>query len=144
MSLTASSKETMTNEIATKLIELATQKATEKGIPSSIAVVDESGNLVAFSRMNGAALMTIEIATDKAYTAAAFGLATDAWHDFVKDDAPLAMGAPTGINRLIVFGGGLPVETPQGGRIGGIGLSGGHWSDDKEIASYALENLHLS
>ena len=62
--------------------------------------------------MDGAALVSVQVAQDKAYTAVGFGLATDAWHDFVKDDPPLAMGAAPGIDRLIVFGG------------GGVGLMG--------------------
>lgn len=103
-------------------------------------MVDESGHLNAFARMDGAALLTIDIAQDKAYTAAGFGLGTDSWHEFVKDDAPLAMGAPTGIRRLIVFGGGLPI-TVDGQVVGGVGVSGGHWSDDVKIAKAALDVL---
>jgi uncharacterized protein GlcG (DUF336 family) len=73
------------------------------------------------------------VATDKAYTAAGFGMATDAWFDFVDGDAPLRLGAPTGINRLVVFGGGFPLK--DGDQIvGAVGVSGGHWSDDMEIA----------
>jgi hypothetical protein len=54
---------------------------------------------------------------------------------------PLATGAPTGIDRLITFGGGIPITT-DGHLIGGIGVSGGHWTDDMKIAEAGLTALH--
>jgi uncharacterized protein GlcG (DUF336 family) len=100
-------------------------------------VVDAGGHLNAFARMDGAPVITIQVATDKAYTAAGFGMATDQWHEFIKDDAPLAAGAPAQIDRLVTFGGGVPI-TADGHIIGGIGVSGGHWSDDMKIAGAGL------
>jgi hypothetical protein len=55
----------------------------------AIAVVDDSGVLKAFSRMDGAPLLAV--AQDKAYTAAGFGLSTDGWFEFIKDD-PVGAG----------------------------------------------------
>jgi len=75
------------------MIEAAEQKAAEMGHPFVIAIVDDSGVLKAFSRMDGAPLLSVQVAQDKAYSAVGFGMATNAWHDFVKDDPPLAMGA---------------------------------------------------
>ncbi|MGH3193642.1 MAG: GlcG/HbpS family heme-binding protein, partial [Streptosporangiaceae bacterium] len=99
----------VSTELARAMIEAAERKAAEMGHPFVTAIVDESGVLKAFSRMDGAALLSVQIAQDKAYTAIGFGMSTDAWHEFVKDDPPLAMGAATGIDRLIVFGGGYPI-----------------------------------
>jgi len=127
-------------ELAKAMIAAAERKATEMGHPFVIAVVDDSGVLKAFSRMDGAALLSVQVAQDKAYTAVGFGLATDTWHDFVKDDPPLAMGAATGIDRLIVFGGGYPIKL-GGAVIGGIGVSGGHYSQDMEVAQAGLSVL---
>jgi uncharacterized protein GlcG (DUF336 family) len=127
----------VTAELARAMIEAAETKAGEMGHPFVIAVVDDSGVLKAFSRMDGAALLSVQIAQDKAYTAAGFGLATDAWHDFVKDDAPLAMGAAPGIDRLIVFGGGYPIKICDA-VVGAIGVSGGHYSQDMEVARAGL------
>lgn len=105
-----------------------------------VAIVDESGVLKAFSRMDGTPLLSVQVPHDKAYTAAGFGLVTDAWHDFVKNDPPFAAGAPTGIDRLVVFGGGYPINI--GGRVvGGVGVSGGHYSQDMEVAKAALAVL---
>jgi uncharacterized protein GlcG (DUF336 family) len=119
------------------MIDAAERKAADMGHPFVIAVVDDSGVLKAFSRMDGAALLSVQIAQDKAYTAAGFGLSTDSWHDFVKDDAPLAMGAAPGIDRLIVFGGGFPVMI-DGKLAGAIGVSGGHYTQDMDVAKADL------
>lgn len=127
----------VSTELARSMIEAAEREAAEMGQPFVIAVVDDSGVLKAFSRMDGAPLLSVQVAQDKAYTAAGFGMATDAWHEFVKDDPPLAMGATTGIDRLVVFGGGYPISI--GGRIvGAIGVSGGHYSQDMRVAQAGL------
>src|SRR5260370_38107573 len=94
------------------------------GHPFVVAMVDDSGVLKAFSRMDGAPLLSVQVAQDKAYSAVGFGMATDAWHDFVKDDPPLAMGAAPGIDRLIVFGGGNPVKVGEE-VCGGSSVRGG-------------------
>jgi uncharacterized protein GlcG (DUF336 family) len=127
----------VSTELAKAMIDAAEQKAAEMGHPFVIAIVDDSGVLKAFSRMDGAALLSVQVAQDKAYTAAGFGMSTDAWHDFVKDDAPLAMGAAPGIDRLIVFGGGFPIMI-DGKLAGAIGVSGGHYSQDMDVAKAGL------
>jgi uncharacterized protein GlcG (DUF336 family) len=110
------------------------------GVPMCIAVADPGGNLKAFSRMDGAALLSTQIAQDKAYTAVGFGMPTHGWHDFIKDDAPLAAGAPTGIDRLVIFGGGYPI-TVDGKVVGAIGVSGGHYTQDQQVAEAGLAAL---
>jgi uncharacterized protein GlcG (DUF336 family) len=133
----------VTAKMARAMIEAAEQKATEMGHPFVIAIVDDSGVLKAFSRMDGAPLLSVQVAQDKAYTAVGFGMGTDAWHDFVKDDPPLAMGAVTGIDRLIVFGGGYPIKVGEA-VVGAIGVSGGHYSQDMEVARAGLSALPSS
>jgi uncharacterized protein GlcG (DUF336 family) len=59
------------------------------------------------------------------------------WYDFIKDDGPLALGAPTGIDRLVVFGGGYPILV-DGQVVGAVGVSGGHYSEDMQIAEAGL------
>jgi uncharacterized protein GlcG (DUF336 family) len=137
---TTFAKQSVSTELAHRLIEAAERRATQMGQAFVIAIVDESGVLKALSRMDGAPLLSVQVAQDKAYTAAGFGLATDAWHDFIKDDPPLAAGAPTGVDRLVVFGGGFPLKV-DGQLVGGIGVSGGHYSQDMEVARAALSVL---
>jgi uncharacterized protein GlcG (DUF336 family) len=130
-------KQSITSDLAQRVVAAAEAKAKEMGHPFVIAVVDESGVLKAFSRMDGAALLAVQVAQDKAYTAIGFGLPTDGWYDFIKDDPPLAVGAPAAIDRLVVFGGGYPIKH-NGQIIGGIGVSGGHYSQDMDVAQAGL------
>ena len=130
-------KTSVASELAHRMIAAAEEKAREMGQPMVVAICDESGVLKALSRMDGAPLLSVQVAQDKAYTAAGFGLSTDGWHDFVKDDPPLAAGATAGIDRLVIFGGGYPVQV-DGRTVGGIGVSGGHYSQDMEVARAGL------
>lgn len=131
---------TITTEAAHRVIAAAEAKAAEMGVPMCIAVADPGGNLKAFSRMDGAALLSTQVAQDKAYTAVGFGMPTHGWHDFIKDDAPLAAGAPSGIDRLVIFGGGYPISV-DGATVGAIGVSGGHYTQDQEVAEAGLAAL---
>jgi uncharacterized protein GlcG (DUF336 family) len=130
-------KSSITSDLAHRIIAAAEAKANDMGHPFVIAVVDDSGVLKAFSRMDGAALLAVQVAQDKAYTAVGFGISTDGWHDFIKDDPPLALGAPAGIDRLITFGGGFPISI-DGKIAGGIGVSGGHYTQDMDVAKAGL------
>ena len=132
-------KASITNEAAIEAIRAAETKAAEIGVPMCIAVVDESGVLKAFSRMDGAALLSVDIAQDKAYTAVSFGMPTHGWFDFIKDDPPLLHGIVK-TPRLIVFGGGYPIQI-DGAVVGGIGVSGGHYTQDMEVAEAGLAAL---
>ena len=132
-------KASITAAAAQRIIAAAELKAIEMGIPMCISVVDGDGTLKAFTRMDGAALLSVQIAQDKAYTAISWGMATHEWFDFVKDDPPLLHGIIK-TDRLIVFGGGYPIKT-DAGIIGGIGVSGGHYTHDMEVAQAGLAAL---
>ena len=131
---------TISTEAAHTMIAAAEAKATEMGAPMVIAVVDLDGVLKAFSRMDGAGLLPVQIAQDKAYTAVGFGLSTHEWHDFVEGDEQLRPGARAGIDRLVTFGGGYPIKVDDA-VVGGIGVSGGHWSQDMQVAEAGLAAL---
>jgi uncharacterized protein GlcG (DUF336 family) len=124
---------------AERAIAGAAKKATELGLKMCIAVSDESGDLKAFARMDGAPKLSTEIAENKAYTAACFGMPTHVWYDFIKDDPPLLHGI-THTPRLVIFGGGFPIVL-EGEVVGAIGLSGGHYKQDMECARAALEAI---
>src|SRR3569623_2357616 len=79
----------VTQSASDRLIEAAAAKASEIGVPMVIAIVDESGLLKAFRRMDGAPSLSIDIATNKAITAMTFGLPTHGWFEFIKNDPPL-------------------------------------------------------
>lgn len=132
-------KSSITAEAAQRVIAAAEAKAREMGKPMCISVVDGDGNLKAFSRMDGAPLLAVQISQDKAYTAISFSMATHEWFDFIKNDPPLLHGIVK-TERLVVFGGGFVIQTAEG-IIGGIGVSGGHYTDDMEVAKAGLASL---
>jgi uncharacterized protein GlcG (DUF336 family) len=133
-------KSSITIETAERIIRAAEAKSQEMGKLMSIAVCDEDGVLKAFRRMDGAALLSVQIAQDKAYTAISFGgMATHEWYEFIENDPPLLHGIVK-TDRLIVFGGGFAIKT-DAGIIGGIGVSGGHYSEDMKVALAGLDAL---
>lgn len=125
-----------------RLIEAAVEKSTQMKKAMCIAVTNEAGQLKGFHAMDGAPHLSIDIAQNKAYTASAFGIPTHAWFDFIKNDPPLLHGI-TQTPRLIIFGGGYPV-IEDGQVVGAIGVSGGHYSEDMEVARAALEAIGAS
>jgi uncharacterized protein GlcG (DUF336 family) len=129
-------KHSIDAETAEQAVAAAAKKAGELNLRMCIAISDESGDLKAFHRMNGAPKLSIQISQDKAFTAASFSMATHAWFDFIKDDPPLLHGI-THTPRLVVFGGGFPIVV-KGEVVGAIGVSGGHYTQDMECARAAL------
>lgn len=125
-------------EDARLLIDGARNRANEIGVPMCIAITDESGNLIAFERMDGGKTTSVTIAQDKAYTAAAARKAT---HEYNAACTPgsLVFGIHTSMGgRLCVVGGGYPVES-NGQVVGGIGLSSGTPMQDMECAQAGIE-----
>ncbi len=102
------------------------------GVLCCAAVADRAGNLLAFARMDGAPLMCAQIAQDKAYTVAAFGLHTHDWWALLQDDPALLHGIVK-TDRLTIFGGGIGIST-GGAPVGAVGVSGGSSEQDREIA----------
>jgi uncharacterized protein GlcG (DUF336 family) len=113
------------------------------GTAVNMTVVDGSGVQVAFLRMPGAPLHSIDIAIDKAYTAASFGLATSQWHGALQEHSDAVREGIVRRPRFIAFGGGLPI-LEQGLRIGGIGVSGGSEEQDEAIAQAGLKAIGLA
>ena len=131
-------KRTISTNLADRMVERARAKAQELGLGVAITVVDESGILKAFSRMDGAPLIAINASRKKATTAVGFGIPTGAaWHDFIKDDPILSKGVQS-LDEFTLLGGGLPIRV-DGEVVGAIGVSGGHYSQDEACASAALE-----
>ena len=121
------------------LIEGTKVKANKIGVPMCISIVDESGNLIAFDRMDGGKATSITISQDKAFTAAAARKATHEYNE-VCVPGSLAFGIHTALGgRLCVVGGGLPIYDDEGVVVGGIGLSSGTPKQDMECAAAGIE-----
>jgi uncharacterized protein GlcG (DUF336 family) len=119
------------------MIAAAEKKAAEIKLPMNIAVVDSGGNLVAFGRMKDAIMVSIGISQDKAWTAAAFKLPTDALATLSQPGQSLYGINSTNNGRVVIFGGGFPVKAKDQ-VIGGIGVSGGTVEQDMAVSQAGL------
>lgn len=127
---------------AVRIVQAAAAHAQQLDIKVNIAVVDPGGNLAAFLRIPGAPLHSIDIAIDKAYTAASFGLPTDQWSQALSNHSEAVQRGIVLRPRFIAFGGGLPI-VEAGERIGGVGVSGGTEQEDEQCARAGLAALGL-
>ncbi len=119
------------------LIEGAKRKSAAIGVPMCVAVVDESGNLIAFERMDGAKVLSVGLAQDKAFAAAVSRRPTHEYNEMCKP-GNLAFGIHTSSGgRFSTVGGGFPVVLDNT-VVGGIGLSGGAAEQDMEVARAAI------
>src|ERR1700736_6327439 len=114
-------KHSISSELAQKMVDAAVAKAKELGVRENVTILDDGGNLKAFSRMDGAPILSIEIAQNKAYTAL-FGVSTQDFFDFIQGDPSLLAGIPT-LARVAAYGGGFPIMV-DGEIVGAIGVSG--------------------
>jgi uncharacterized protein GlcG (DUF336 family) len=128
---------------ASDAVRAAVVHAAALGIRINVAVVDAGGNLAAFLRMPGAFLHSIDIAIDKAYTAASFGLPTRQWYAALQQHSDAVREGIVRRPRFVGFGGGVPI-VEAGQRIGGIGVSGGSEEQDEACAQAGLAAIGLS
>src|SRR2546421_9031335 len=125
---------------AASIARAAVEAASRAGARVNVAVVDPSGQLAAFLRMPGAPLHSIDIAIDKAYTAASFGLPTSRWSKMIARHSKSVREGLVLRPRFVAFGGGLPI-VEGGAVIGAIGVSGGSEQQDERFARAGREIL---
>ena len=129
-------KHSISSELAQKMVGEAMVKARQLGVAENVAILDDGGNLKAFGRMDGAPILCIEMAQNKAYTAL-FGVSTQDFFNFIQGDPSLLAGIPT-LSRVAAWGGGFPIKV-DGEVVGAIGLSGAPTvENDVECARAAL------
>ncbi|GGJ04236.1 DNA polymerase III subunit delta' [Shewanella hanedai] len=122
------------------IIEGAVQKAAKMGVPMCISVVDESGSLIAFERMDGGKIHSVTLSQDKAFTAASARKATHTFNQVcIPGDKNGLFGIHTALGgRMCIIGGGLPISH-DGTVIGGIGVSSGSPKQDVECAQAGVD-----
>ena len=128
---------TVSLALANRLVRASTASAVERGVQIAAVVADSSGAVVASARMDGANAVAMQLAEDKAFTAAAFGAATDSWSRATEPG-----GADWGLSlavsgRIVVIAGGLPLIV-NGLVVGVLGVSGAAPSVDRSCAEDAL------
>ena len=119
------------------IITAARAKAFDIGVPMCIAITDESGNLIAFERMDGGKITSIELAIDKSFTSAGVRKSTHALGEVSQPGNPAYGLSSTLGGRMVVVAGGLPVLI-DGEVVGGIGVSSGSPAQDLEVAEAGL------
>lgn len=125
----------LTQAGAMKIVEAAVTHAVEMGKPQCIAVVDEGGHLLAFTRMDGGKRLSIESAIRKASTAASSRAPTGG----IQGELEFRLAHATS-GQLVNLKGGLPIIV-DGITIGGIGVGSQTGEEDLEVAKAGLRAI---
>ncbi len=122
----------LTLEQAEAWIRKACAKATQLGVKVSVCVVDAGGNPVASARMDGAGILSPDIARAKAYTAIAFGAHSKEMAERMKDRPAAGLGlTQVSGNRIVLLAGGVLVKKGEE-VLGAVGVSGATSDQDHE------------
>jgi uncharacterized protein GlcG (DUF336 family) len=130
----------MTLDQAEKVIAAAKDKAKQIDTKMNIAVVDAGANLVAFVRMDGAWLGSLDIAIKKAKTARFFDMDSGKIGELSQPGKPL-FNIEHSNNGLITFPGGVLLKNSSGDIIGAVGVSGSSVENDHEVAEAGSKAL---
>jgi uncharacterized protein GlcG (DUF336 family) len=130
----------LTLKEARLVLEASEAKAVEIGIDMDIAVVDDGGHLLAFIRMDKARITSIDVAINKAFTAACARRATHEYAVIAGAGGPAFGMHISNQGRFMIVGGGLPIFC-NGVIAGGVGCSSGSPEQDREVAQAGIDKL---
>ena len=125
-------------ERAMAILQAAVTEAKKRNWKMNVAVADSGGNLVAFQRMDGAMLASIQIAQHKARAAATFRRPTKVFEDGIN---LMHLNYLLAFDGVIASRGGIPL-IEQGAIIGAIGVSGGTDSQDEVVSEAGAKFLN--
>jgi uncharacterized protein GlcG (DUF336 family) len=128
----------LTLEGARKALAAAEVRAKEIGVPMNIAVVDSACHLLAFARMDGAKITSINIAIDKAFTAAGHRAPTSIYKENVWPGGPAFSIWNSNGGRFLTIAGGVPI-VQDGVVVGAVGCSTGTPPQDEDVATKGKE-----
>ena len=134
---TASQAAGLTLAAARAMIAAVQAEARQMRVALSVAVVDSGGQLVAFDRMDGADLVSVTLAQDKAWTALVNRMPTGDLAPLVQPGAEFYGYDSINRGRMIVFAGGLPLNV-EGVLVGAVGVSGGSSAEDQRAVEAAI------
>lgn len=136
----AYSRRTLSAQAARRIVQAAVEQAQAMSLSVTVAVVDESGVPKALERMDGAPLVSVRTAQDKAYAAAAIGMPPDEFYAAIEQDGA-AVASFANRPGLALIAGGLPL-LHCGAVAGAVGVAGAMTAaDDRRIAEAAREAL---
>ena len=120
-----------------RIVEAAVAEAGRGSVPVTVVTVDESGVMKEMCRMDGAPLVSVQTAINKAYAAAAIGMPPDDFFTAIEAD-PAAVASFANRPGLALIAGGLPVLV-DGQVAGAIGVAGAMTgAEDRRIAEAAV------
>lgn len=128
------------------MMNAAIEKAQSFGISATVAIVDEGGHLLLLERMDGGRFHTIHSSTTKAVSSSSNKRPTTtrgAQNQELDVLHAIGLSLAAGAQRWTAMEGGFPVIV-DGQCIGGIGVSGGDWKQDEDIAIAALDAIGIS
>ena len=138
--VTRATRPTLSSDASRQMVEAAVSEATAMGVRATVVIVDESGVLKELLRMDGAPLVSIQTALDKAYAAAAIGVPPDEFYTAIKSDGA-AVASFAGRPGLALIAGGLPVLA-DGCVAGAIGVAGAMTgAEDRRIAEVGAQEF---
>lgn len=130
----------ITLEASKKLIQKIEEEAARRGKKAVIAVCGPDGNPIAVHVMDGAFLVSFDVAVRKAYTSVAVKMSTMELSKLAQPGQTFYGLESLDGGKIVIFGGGMPL-TVNGNIIGGLGVSGGTGEEDHSLAEYGLSVL---
>ena len=124
--------------LARKLIAKVEERASEMGVNAVVAVANNSGRTIAVECMDNSFLASFDIAVNKAFTCVALKMSTKKLSELAQPGASLYGIQFTNSGKIVIFGGGEPLEVGNS-IIGAVGVSGGTEKQDTELATFAKE-----
>ena len=121
-----------------KILAGAEAEARRIGVDMDIAVVDDGGHLLAFIRMDRAKVTSIQIAIDKAFTAAGTRKPTREYKAVGAPDGPAFGIHVSHHGRFTIYGGGVPIAV-DGECLGAVGCSSGSPDQDEQVARAGID-----
>jgi uncharacterized protein GlcG (DUF336 family) len=132
--------ETITVEDARRVVAAGEKEAEKQGPPMNIAVVDAGGILVAFIRQDNAWIGSVDVAINKAFSARAFDISTQALGESAAPGGQFYGIQDSNHGRIMIFGGGVPLMHGDD-VVGAVGVSGGTSEQDQAVAAAAAAAL---
>lgn len=117
-------------DAARQIIDAGIAQAEARGLVLAFAVVEPSGELVAFARMDDVPYASIRIAQQKARTAARFRMTTAQFEERIQTGRVVLLSS----DEVIAVGGGVPIIV-NGRVIGALGVSGATAAEDAAVAA---------
>jgi uncharacterized protein GlcG (DUF336 family) len=138
--LAGSTRPTMSSRRSRQIVDAAVAEAMAMSAHITVAVVDESGVMKEALRMDGAPLVSVQTAMNKAYAAAAIGMPPDEFYQAIESDAAAVAEFATRPG-LALIAGGLPILA-DGQVAGGVGVAGAMTgAEDRQIANAAVQAI---